>query len=100
VPIRSPCPATCEGGHFTFRLNSGALSRARIQVGSLLLACPSKAVCDGDLVIAETPQGKLVRFFKCRGVRFYLDAQDPDIPPLILPTNAVSILGVVCDVLT
>jgi len=99
VLMRSPCPSLCEVEHFTFRLNSGALSCARIPVGSLLLACPSQNVYDGDLVIAETPQGKLVRFFRRRGPGIHLDARDPGIPPLILPTNAVSILGVVCAVL-
>lgn len=99
MSFRPLCLAPCEGEHFTFRLRSDALSRANIPKDSRLLACPTTAALDGDLVIAETPEGKFVRFLRHNGPGYCLDTRDPDVPPLILSSDAVNILGVVCAVL-
>jgi SOS-response transcriptional repressor LexA len=96
---KRPCLAPCEAEHFTFVLRSDALTHVNIPEGSRLLACPATQPSDGDLVIAWTPHGQLVRFVKGRGEAVYLDARHPEIPPLILPARRVRIVGVICALL-
>jgi SOS-response transcriptional repressor LexA len=99
VSVRLLSPAPCMGGHFTFTLKTDALTHANIPKGSRLLACPSADAVDGDLVIARTPQGKVVRFYRKCGFVICLSARNPDFLPLILPPGSVEILGIVCTLL-
>ena len=99
MPVKLLSPAPCRESHFTFTLKTDALTHANIPQGSRLLACPSTDAQDGDLVIARTPKGKVVRFYKRCGSVVCLSARSPNFLPLILPPRAVEILGVVCTVL-
>jgi SOS-response transcriptional repressor LexA len=96
MPNRRLCLAPCEGEHFIFTLRTDALSCVNIPKGSHLLACPTSEPAEGDLVIADTPKGKRVRFFKRIASGVCLDARDPEIPPMILSRAQVIVLGVVC----
>ena len=99
MSVRLLSPAPCLGGHFIFKLRTDALTHANIPVGSRLLACPSTDAQNGDLVIARTPRGKVVRFYQRCGSAVCLSARSPDYIPVMLPHKTVEILGVVCTIL-
>ncbi len=92
-------PATPGNGdeHFLCLVADDSYADMHLLAGDCLVVAEATLARNGDVVLAETPEGTAVRRYQRDGNTYRLHALSPAVPPLV--SNRVVVLGILRSVI-